>query len=470
MTIILLVVAIFVSSIIGYLIVSLITYNIPDLSGFTWIKITLGIGVGYGVTSILSFIWQVAFGNFDVLYPVFELFLVSVLYWWLQKIKKQQTSFSSLISPRVSERSRWVVLLQFSLGCGMLLGIVTFVLGTIIAPSGMWDAWMVQNRAARFFYLGGDNWTNAFSPLLVSADYPLLVGMSVARLWRYAGHETIFGPVLFAFTITSALIGFLIASMSYFRGRVFASLVGLALLTSSALFVFAPAQLADIPIAFYFLATIVVLRLHESNPSSRPPLLLMAGLTSALALWAKNEGWLFVIAVFISYFILATILKQKAFQIVSMARFVLGLLPVLLVVLFFKFVFAPAFDFLRHQSVDLSLADRLFNPSRYLIIIQGYLTQSYDLTPDRSTPVLALFFIALLFGIDLRNWKDPSFISGFFVLMAMIAGEFAVYLLTPNDLRWQVSSSIHRLSLQLWPIFVFEIMMLIKVPGFMRND
>jgi hypothetical protein len=468
MTTSLLIAAIFISSMIGYLIVSLITSNIPTQPGFTWIKITLGVGVGYGVTSILSFIWQAAIGNFGILYPAFELFLAIMLYVGLRKKIRRQPDSPSLVFSKTSQQPRWTVFLQFSLGGVILLGIITFILGTIVAPNGMWDAWMVQNRTARFLYLGGDYWTNAFSPMLVSADYPLLVGASVARLWRYAGHETIFGPAFFAFTITSALIGFFISSMVYFRGHAFAYMAGLVLLISSAVSVFSPAQLADIPLAFYFLATIVLLRIYESNPSSHRSLLFLAGLTSALALWTKNEGWLFVGAIFISYFV--AILKKKPFQVASMAKFVFGLLPVLLVVLFFKFVFAPAHDFLRHQPAGFSLGDILLNPSRYLIVIQSYLIQLYDLTPDRSTPLAALFFIVLFFGVDRRNLGNTVFFPSIFVLMVMISGEFFIYLLTPNDLGWQVSSSIHRLFLQVWPIFVFEIMMLINVPSFMENN
>lgn len=470
MTTSLLLIAIFVCIIIGYLIVSLITSNLPDQPRFFWIKIALGVGVGYGISSILSFMWQVVIGSFNILYPIIELFIATILYWGLLKIKVLQAGLLSFTLPQTRQKSNWIVFMQFSLGCGVLLGIITFILGTIAAPNGMWDAWMVQNRSARFFYLGGDYWTNAFSPLLISADYPPLVGMSVARLWRYSGHETILGPAFFAFTITFALIVFLIASMAYFRGRIFAYLAGLTFLTSSALFVFAPAQLADIPIAFYFLSTIVLLRIYENNPLSHRPLLYLAGITSALALWTKNEGWLFGIAVFMSYFIVTPALKRKSIQIAPIIQFILGLLPLLLVVLFFKSAFTPANDFLRRQPVNLSFIDYLLNPSRYVIVIRSYLIQLYDLTPDRSTPLVVLFFIFIIFGVDRKNLANIGFISSLFVLITMIAGEFFIYLLTPNDLQWQVTSSIHRLFLQLWPIFVFEIMMLINVPKLMKSD
>jgi hypothetical protein len=470
MTTALLATAVFISSVIGYLIVSLITYHVWGQREFFLMRITLGIGIGYGVTSILSFIWQAAMGAVGAPYLVFELFLTAGLYWALRKIMKQGGDLQFPVSPGTRKKSPWVLLLQASLWGTILLGVIIFVFGTLIAPSGMWDAWMVQNRTARFFYLGGEYWTSAFSPLLVSADYPPLVGMSIARLWRYAGHETIFGPVFFAFTITAALAGFLISAIIYLRGHAFAYIAGLILFTSSAFLVFAPAQLADIPVAFYFLATIVLLRIYENNATPQWALLILAGTTAALALWTKNEGWLFLIAVFISHFIVVLILKKKPVQMRPLMYFILGLLPVILTVLFFKFVFAPAHDFVRHQPDGFSLADQLLNPSRYLLIAQSYLIQLYDLTPDRSTPLIALFLVVLFFGINPKRLNSTSFISGFLVLLIMLGGEFVIYLITPNDLQWQVSSSIHRLFLQIWPIFVFETMMSINMPQLDRND
>lgn len=470
MTIVLLATAILVSSIIGYLCVLLFTRNTPKTHGFFLIRISLGIGLGYGVTSVFCFLWRVVIGGFDILYLVCEFIFVITLCGVIRRRIKTEEFPPSHVFPKEVELFGWKSFLFFSLAFVILLGIITFILATIVAPSGMWDAWMVQNRAARFFYLGGDYWTNAFSPLLVSADYPPLVGMSVARLWYYTGSETVFGPILFAFTITFALIGLFIGAVTYLRGQAFAYLAGLVLLTSSSLLVFAPAQLADIPIAFYFLATMLLLRIYTENPRSYQLLLSLAGINSAMAVWTKNEGWLFVFAIFTAYLLVTLVLRKEPFRKEFVLPFLSGLLPMIFVVFFFKLGFTPAHDFLRHQSPDFSITDGLLEPHRYSMIAGGYLTQLYDLTPDRSSPLVVLFFIVLLFGADRRDLNNARLFFSFFTLILILIGEFAIYLITPNDLQWQISSSIHRLFLQIWPVLVFEVMMLVSPRSFIVND
>jgi len=46
----------------------------------------------------------------------------------------------------------------------------------------------------------------------------------------------------------------------------------------------------------------------------------------------------------------------------------------------------------------------------------------------------------------------------------MLAGDFAVYVLLPNDVNWQMSTSLDRLFLQLWPAGLFAFFMAANVP------
>jgi len=50
------------------------------------------------------------------------------------------------------------------------------------------------------------------------------------------------------------------------------------------------------------------------------------------------------------------------------------------------------------------------------------------------------------------------------LLVLMLSGYFVVYLTTPYDLAWHVSSSINRLFLQLWPSAIFAAFLGARTP------
>lgn len=463
MTIFLLILAFTISSLIGYLVASLILLGLEDFNDLLWVRVFLGFGIGYGLTSILSFIWQVLNLSFNIWYMCFEVLLGIGLFAWYRKVAKKYGN--NKVLPRLAIWPEKSLLLGF-LFFVVILGGMTFLLATNVAPSGMWDAWMVQNRTARFLYVGGEHWVSAFSPLLVSADYPILVSISVARLWRYVGHETIFGPAFFSMTMAMSLFMLLISAINYLREKKTSWLAGLAFSTSSAFWIFAPAQLADIPIAFFFLATIVLMQIFIDKNPSRPSLLILAGAVCGLLVWTKNEGWIFLFAATTGYFLLPTIFKQnKILTKKSILKFISGLLPILAVVLFFKILFTPSHDFIRHQTQGTSLIANLINPGRHFYLLKSFFIQLWDLTPDRSSPFFILFLIAIIFGVRKITLKNMGVSATIITICILLAGEYAVYLITPFELQWQVSSSIHRLVLQIWPMAVFTTLLLINFPS-----
>ena len=49
-------------------------------------------------------------------------------------------------------------------------------------------------------------------------------------------------------------------------------------------------------------------------------------------------------------------------------------------------------------------------------------------------------------------------------LGTIAAAYYAVYLLTPHDLNWHLSTSIDRLTLQVWPGFLFALFYFVRTP------
>jgi len=49
-------------------------------------------------------------------------------------------------------------------------------------------------------------------------------------------------------------------------------------------------------------------------------------------------------------------------------------------------------------------------------------------------------------------------------IVLTLAGDFAVYVITPYDIYWHLRFSLNRLFLQLWPSAIFLFFMMVRTP------
>ncbi len=306
-------------------------------------------------------------------------------------------------------------------------------------PHGNWDAWAIWNLRARFLHRGGEHWTAAFSPLLpwTHPDYPLLLPGAVARGWSYAGEETTLVPQLIAVLFGAATVGLLMSTLTRLRGTSQGYLGGLVLLATPYFLELTADQYADVPLAFFFLASAALFEIHDRGIGGmRLPFL--AGLLTALAAWTKNEGMLFLVVA------LLIRLRAGVRRWYEMAAFLVGALPVVLVLAYFKLRLAPVNDLIAGQGAQATFA-RLVDVGRYGRIVWFYLVALVSIGPGLAV-VLAVYRV-LLGGAPGRSGRGHAVA----VLALMLTGYTVVYLTTPNELAWHLSDSVHRLFMQLWP-------------------
>ncbi|MCL2670173.1 MAG: glycosyltransferase family 39 protein, partial [Syntrophaceae bacterium] len=182
-------------------------------------------------------------------------------------------------------------------GLGLVAWLVSFAVATLREPQGRWDAWLIWNMHARFLYRGGEAWRDAFASGLDWShwDYPLLLPLSILRGWIYAGQEELRMPAVIALVFTFLTLGLLVSALCVFRHRTQGLLAGLLLLGTPFFIAMGAAQFADVPLAFFILATVTILTWQQR--SVRPGALALAGLAAGLAAWTKNEGLLFILVV-----------------------------------------------------------------------------------------------------------------------------------------------------------------------------
>lgn len=411
-----------------------------------FVKLFMGIGVGLGLSSLLYFFYLLVFAGSHFFLIVELGILVALL---LVAIRRDRTRIH--LPSLILHTNYW----QIALLAAVLLAIVFSIGGAATVwnhrPSGTWDAYQIYNRAARFIYRGQAAWLQSFSTKLdpvFHADYPLLLPLSIASSWDALGRESPHVPLLLSATLMFLCAGLFTSGLALIKSLSQAG-VGLLILLNTPLFIITGAsQTADVPLAFFILATCILVYLYSSRPE--PGLLVLAGLTSGLAGWTKNEGQLFLVVIGIALFL--AFVKSGPWP--RLGLYLLGLFLPLAVLAYFKLFLAPPTDVLGagipgaiHSSLDWQ---------RHLTILGNYWEGL--LTFGRSWigvgPILLVY--AVIFGFGPGNAPRRGHRIIMLILALQLAGYYFVYLITPHPVSWQLEFSLERLLLQLYlaPLFL----------------
>ena len=373
--------------------------------------------------------------------------VVGALAWFTRRAAESPEPKAQSPEPRAESRE-W--LLPAAFGVIAIVALVATIAAAQAAPHGDWDAWAIWNLHARFLFRGGegDAWRGFFSIAWSQPDYPLLLPASVARVWAYAGHESTLGPILIAVGFGIACVTLAVTTIGGRHGWI----AGVLMLGATTFLAQVPSQCADVPLACFIVATLAVtygdvLR----NPGSRIPTIpaLLAGATSAMAAWTKNEGVVFVLLMFLIAVIVAVRRRDGRQLLWSIA----GAAPILIAAVGFKLALAPSSGLVEGQSLTVILT-RLMDPDRHMTVL-GLIAQH---AMRWSAPfAFAVFPIVSL----VAAWMAVR-IGGVVRVMAivlglMLASYYVVYVTTPFDIAWHVSTSIDRLLVQLWPALVLTV-------------
>jgi 4-amino-4-deoxy-L-arabinose transferase-like glycosyltransferase len=319
---------------------------------------------------------------------------------------------------------------------------------------------------ARFLFRGADQWSDAFSGLLGSwthADYPLLLPASIARGWSFVGSDTTAVPVLVAGLFTFAIAWLLLASLSSLRSRGQGLVAAAVVLGWHELVMQGTWQYADVPLAFFILASVVAIALAGTVTDGRDRFLVLAGIMAGLAAWTKNEGLLFLLAFFVAHFAVTAHRRGWRKSLGATGSMLLGLAPILALVVWFKWGIAPSNDLI--ASLDLSTTlGRLTDMSRYGTVLAGFAIRLSRLGGWLVSAPVALALYMLAVGVKLGERERPAVATAALAVGLTLAGYFFVFVITPHDLGWHVATSLHRLFLHAWPSLLFIFFLFARVP------
>jgi hypothetical protein len=423
----------------------------------------LGAVFGLGLSSVLLYLWMLAFGPTPG-FPLAECCLLAlVTAIALVRVRREPR----LVTARV-RRDHPVPpsrLLAIAAGLALAAAAAAFLGRLRRQPHGEWDAWMNWDLRARMIFRGGEGWHAAFSNLIPWShpDYPLMVQSLVVRSWLYAGAETLGGPALVAAAFTFGTVALLMAALAALRSASQGLVAGLVLLSTPFFIVHGASFYGDVPIGLFLLATFVCLALDGRYGEATRRFAVLAGAAAGFAMWTKNEGLTFVPAIGAGILVSGLVSGWPAARR-RLTGFGLGLFPMLLVAASFKLRLAPRNDLLATLGIERTI-DWLTDPRRYYLTLREFITHlgAFGSNGFGSATWLLLAYL-LAMGIGRREVDRAWTWMAALVLVLMLAIHYGVFVAMAYDLPRLLNSSLDRLLLQLWPSALFLLFMAVRTP------
>jgi hypothetical protein len=427
------------------------------------LKGSLAVGLGFGITSCTYFLCLLLLGPAISGIILSEAgILVFLTFFFIHAVKTRILSGHDTAHEKILSDLKLRRILSGGFFAVLALTVTNIFYRAKLLPDGMWDSWAIWNLRARFIFRGGEYWTDAFSSLLAPnhhPDYPLLIPLTVSRCWMYIGSEIKAVPMLIALLFTCATAGMLYSALAVLRSKS-QGLIATMLLFSTPIFINVGVwQQADIPTAFFFMASIVFLFLQDRFPDNYG-CSVFAGVMTGLSGWTKNEGLLFMASFFLARIVLIIISKDRKILMKQLMYFALGTLPVVTIIMYYKFNFVPPNDLVSGERGIGEIVSKLKDYSRYMQIMKEFLADIMIFFPH----ALLLLFYPLYFGFSINDKIKTGILTSLFVLLFLMTGYFVIYLITPYDLSWHLTWSSDRLLLHLWPSFLLIYFIIVRTP------
>ena len=461
-----LILALLISVATGFLLTCVLWPAGKGFRGSIGLRLSLGVGLGLGVSSCVYFLCLILFGPSVTTFVGVDLVvLVCLAVVFGHSFMTSQDAPGPAAPPSGDGRPRASGFLMVGLLVLIVLGVVSFATMVSMKPHGDWDAYVSWNLRARFLFRGEALWHRAFSPLISRAcpGYPVFLPCLVARCWHYAYRDMVAAPIAVAALFTAGVAALGMSALWVLRGRTQGLLGAAALLGTPWLLMHGTAQYADVPMAFFFLGTIVLVTLADRFPESRRGLLVLAGFMCGLAVYTKHEGLLFLLGLVIVAVVWLVRSGDRKACLRRIGAFAAGLALPLLLFVYLKTVLAPKANYMVAGIRTPDVLRRLGDLSRYLYIARSFAEQVFDLRRWCLLPVVLPFYL-LVTGAKRDDRHRPGVRTGAYVLAFMILGQFVVYLITHDKIAWHVTYSIDRFLLELWPTVVFILLLVARTP------
>jgi hypothetical protein len=424
----------------------------------------LALLTGVALHSLWQFAWvawgpgsrhPLGFIAYDLALPLLTLAtLIAVQRTPLAATRDASTGGKAVPSLAVSSQEKWLPATA-TLACG--IGVVFASNLAASQPDGAWDAWAMWNFKARWLALGGTPWSEILTnPIFATAhpDYPLLLPLSVSRLWTMTGGVPAVVPQALGVCAAAIVAVLLVGAVWALRGPMSAAVAATGLLVLPPFLAASASQLADVPLACCYVATLVALSMGAHGAPGK--WFALAGSSAGAAMWTKSEGMLFFACALLSLAGAAARFRNERRDAWGrVGEFVAGAAPFLIATIVVRSM-AVQSDLIAGQSATLTW-ERMTTAVRYSQIL-GHVATLLVTMPDVVGVIGFLGYLAFR-GLA-RDLRPAMPVMSTLALTA--GGYFALYVVTPYELSWHLTTSADRLVVQLWPSVVFAALLLTR--------
>lgn len=330
-------------------------------------------------------------------------------------------------------------------------------------PHGHWDAWMTWNLRARFLASDGQ-WRDFYTPAMAGQrqDYPMLLPITVARLWTWTGQIDTTAPRVVCTLNAVLTLNVLMASLHRLRGSLHALLAGLVLLSSGFFLTHATSQYADTLQGLALLVAVSAVLLVRADTQAPVRMWVMLGLLAGLVANVKNEGAVQLIGILLITAV--TIRPAPAHEPGTLRRrsiaLSLGLALPLAWLLHTKMQAVTGNDMLSNAA-SRDVWQLLTDTGRHSTIASAW-SRLFPQAIDRvSFVLLALAAVVGLCVAPGRRARAADAMLAGLVLLGSLSGAYMAYLLGAADLPSWLAQGSDRIAIQLWPTCVLALTLLL---------
>ena len=423
------------------------------------VRVGVSVGLGWGVVSLLFFLWALIAGPRHEGLMAIELAILVVVVAMRLSGDSVKTFYHQKENQATAKNpisSHQIILALFMIIVSV--SVVEFFWRSFNAPHGTWDAYAMWNLKARFLSRGGALWDNVFLLNFSHPDYPLAIPALIGSRWaQFTFNETPLVPIMVAFGYTFGTVAILYGALSRTNGQFIAAIACITLLGSVRFFTHGLDQYADVPLGFYYLGFLALFAFGEMEEKTKDRLLYiyLAGAFLGLSVWTKNEGMLFFVA---------AIVGLALFSRRALLPVLVGAAPGVIVTMIFKYSYPISNDLISsNRSADIF--SMMIDLDRYKVVLSVVIKSiiTFGSMEIGGIPIsLAIVVICVIAIIGVQRDSEVVTIGKtiFLTLLVTLTGYIAVYIVTPHDVKWHMSTSLHRLLVQLWPSFLFAIFLL----------
>ncbi|MBL7692451.1 MAG: hypothetical protein JNM41_12725 [Flavipsychrobacter sp.] len=383
-------------------------------------------GMGIGCISSIYFLYLLMGLPFWLAVPLAAAALFALGRWLITGATVSEVQASG------TEKQQWISLVVLAAGVAALA-----ITGPAMAPKyGGWDAWTIWNLHARTL-TDAENWRKMFQNVANGhPDYPLALPATLAFFMRlFSSADGYMIPFVFSMFVAISVPVLVYGEIE--RRSLPVAVVILALFVVEAYYIInSTTQYADALLSFFLLCAVVCVQYARDNKKY----LMAAAVFAGLCVWTKNEG-----AILAGIFM---VLYAPVFFSRAALRYTLPAIAVpLLVVFVFKLVCPVQNDLV--QEAGSGTMGFLLHGERWTTVF-NFFADVFNQRFAYSRWIVAAYLV-----LCVVKKRLPS--KRFLLVVVCAFAYFLVYVVTPKDLAWHLSTSAERLLFQLFPVMLYAV-------------